>query len=95
MDLKGAYTLIDVLPEDVGCLAQELDCELVYFHLCGFFGWTCTPAAFQVGSRAIKHELDARLEGDCLVYVDDIIGVGLLKSLQVIPLSVTRSALAY
>ena len=27
MDLKGAYTLIDVLSEDVGCFAQELDGE--------------------------------------------------------------------
>jgi hypothetical protein len=82
MDLKGAYTLIDVLPEEVGMFAQELTQELVYFHLCGVFGWSCTPAAFQVVTRAIKWELKYLLEGLAEMYVDDLIGVCLFSMLH-------------
>jgi hypothetical protein len=46
MDLKGAYTLVDVHPDEVGMFAQEMMDELMYYHLCGVFGWSCTPAAF-------------------------------------------------
>jgi hypothetical protein len=46
MDLKGAYTLVDVHPDEVGMFAQEMMDGLMYYHLCGVFGWSCTPAAF-------------------------------------------------
>jgi hypothetical protein len=82
MDLKGAYTLIDVLPDQVGMFAQELTQDLVYFHLCGVFGWSCTPAAFQVVTRAIKWELKHILEGLADMYVDDLLGVCLLSMLD-------------
>jgi hypothetical protein len=82
MDLKGAYTLIDVHPDEVGMFAQELVDGLMYFHLCGVFGWSCTPAAFQVVTRAIKWELRHKLRGKAVMYVDDICGISLRRYLQ-------------
>jgi hypothetical protein len=38
MDLKGAYTLMDVRPEEAEMFAQELVDGLIFFHLCGVFG---------------------------------------------------------
>ena len=82
MDLKGAYTLLDVRPEEVGMFAQELTDGLIYFHLCGVFGWSCTPAAFQVVTRAIKWELKHKLRGLSTIYVDDLVGVCLRFQLE-------------
>jgi hypothetical protein len=81
MDLKGAYTLMDVRPEEAGMFAQELVDGLIFFHLCGVFGWSCTPAAFQVITRAIVWELKHKLRGRAKMYVDDIFGVSLRKNL--------------
>ena len=50
--------------------------DLVYFQLAGIFGWAGTPAAFQVGTRAIAWELRSKLHSRTLMYVDDILGVG-------------------
>ena len=75
MDLKGAYNLISFRVEDVKLMANPMTEGLVIFHLCGQFGWSGTPAAFQVVTRAIKFELGYRIQGRCLMYVDDIIGV--------------------
>ena len=82
MDLKGAYTLLDVRPDEVGMFAQELTDGLIYFHLCGVFGWSCTPAAFQVVTRAIKWEMRHKLEGMSDMYVDDLVGVCLKSQLE-------------
>ena len=82
MDLKGAYNLINFRVEDVRLMANPMTDGLVIFHLCGQFGWTGTPSAFQVVTRAIRFELGYRLPGRCLMYVDDIIGVCLEKNLQ-------------
>ena len=54
MDLKGAYTLLSFRPEDVGLFDMLLTGDLVYFQLAGIFGWSGTPAAFQVVTRAIS-----------------------------------------
>jgi hypothetical protein len=82
MDLKGAYTLIDIRPEEVAMFAQELVDGLMYFHLCGVFGWSCTPAAFQVVTRAIVWEMKHKLKGKGIMYVDDILGICLRSQLQ-------------
>ena len=42
--------------------------DKIIFFLCGIFGWTGTPATFQVQNRAIMHELLK-----AMMYVDDII----------------------
>ena len=61
---------------------MEIFGDRVYIHLCGIFGWTCTPAAFQVVSRAIQWELGHCLNGRCKMYVDDIVGICLAKDLD-------------
>ena len=75
MDLKGAYTLLSFRPEDVGLFGMLLTGGLVYFQIAGIFGWSGTPAAFQVVTRAITWELRHKLRSRTLMYVDDVIGV--------------------
>ena len=60
LDLKGAYTLVSFRPEDVRLMAAEMDDDRFIFFLCGVFGWTGMPAAFQVVTRAI-HDCHARM----------------------------------
>jgi hypothetical protein len=73
MDLKGAYTLLSFRPGDVGLYGLLLTGDLVY--LAGIFGWSGTPAAFQVVTRAISWELKYALRSRTLMYVDDIVGI--------------------
>ena len=73
LDLQQAFTLIEFEAGDVKYLGMEMSNERVMFFLCGIFGWTGTSAAFQVVNRGIKHELDYKLKGRALMYVDDII----------------------
>ena len=77
MDLKGAYTLISFRPEDVHLLTMEMTEGLAMVFLCGVFGWTGTPAAFQVITRALVWELRRVLSSSLVMYVDDIIAVSL------------------
>jgi hypothetical protein len=72
MDLQGAYTLY---PKDVGLFAMLLGDELVYLQMVNIFGWSGTPAAFQVVSRAITWELRYALQSSTVMYVDDMMGV--------------------
>ena len=55
--------------------AVELVGGITIIFLCGLFGWSATPAAFQVITRAILFQLKGLLLGLALMYVDDIIGV--------------------
>ena len=89
MDLKGAYTLLSFRPEDVGLFAMLLSEDRVYFQLAGIFGWSGTPAAFQVVTRAITWELRHALTSRTVMYVDDIIGVCLEDDVEK-DLAVTR-----
>ena len=82
MDLRGAYQLLSFRPEDVGLFAMMLTDDLVYFQIAGIFGWAGTPAAFQVVTRAISWELKHQLKSATLMYVDDVIGVGLKKEID-------------
>lgn len=81
-DLRGAYQLLSVRPDNAKYFAMEIFGDRIFIHLCGIFGWTCTPAAFQVVSRGIQWELKHRLKGSCKMYVDDIIGVCMVKDLN-------------
>lgn len=82
MDLKGAYTLLCFRPRDVGLFAMLLSGDLVYIQIAGIFGWSGTPAAFQVVTRAVSWELRHGLKSSTLMYVDDIIGVCFEKDLR-------------
>ena len=75
MDLRGAYTLLPFDPRDAHLFGMELSDDLLIFFLCGVFGWSCTPFAFQVISRALLFELRRLLVGMILIYVDDLMGV--------------------
>lgn len=75
MDLRGAYTLLSFRPEDVGLFAMLVSDDLVYLQMVGIFGWTGTPAAFQVVTRALTWEMRHALQSHVLMYVDDILGV--------------------
>lgn len=82
MDLRGAYTLLSYRPQDVGLLGMMLTDNIVYFQTAGIFGWAGTPAAFQVVTRAIKFELSHALHSSTLMYVDDVVGVGLASRVK-------------
>ena len=58
MDLRGAYTLLSFDPRDAHLFGMELSDDLLIFFLCGVFGWSCTPFAFQVISRALYSNCD-------------------------------------
>ena len=73
LDLQQAFTLIEFEASDVKHLGMEMTNDRVMFFLCGIFGWTGTPAAFQVVNRAIMDELEYKIKGKALMYVDDII----------------------
>ena len=90
MDLKGAYTLLSFRAEYVGLFGRLLTDDLVYLQLAGIFGWSGTPAAFQVVARAIAWELRSRLQSRTVMYVDDIIGIGFESDIAA-DLALTRS----
>ena len=79
MDIFGAYTQLTYRAADVHLMACSLPDDLIAFFTCGTFGWAAMPFVFQVVSRAIVWELNEgvthKLQGDCLMYVDDISGV--------------------
>ena len=74
-DLCGAYTLLSFQPDVVRYVGGELNNGDCVFFLSGIFGWTGTPAGFQVVTRAIQFELNKCLRGRARVYVDDVMGV--------------------
>ena len=87
MDLKGAFTLMLIDPTSVQLLAFALTpdadgTDLTMAYITGMFGWTCMPAAFQVVTRAITRAVSARIRGECMMYVDDLMGCCGLSEIQ-------------
>jgi hypothetical protein len=82
MDLRGAYTLLFMRTEDVRLFSSLMTDDQVIFFFCGIFGWTGTPAAFQVVTRVVMYELALVLEGLTVMYVDDVIGVCLRRHVE-------------
>ena len=77
VDLKGAYTLLSFADEAIPYIAAQLDGGNIIFFICGVFGYTGTPMAFQVASRGIKFEVNRLIKGRVEIYVDDLFGVSL------------------
>eukprot|EP01041_Mallomonas_annulata_P010431 gene10431-21766_t len=75
MDLKGAYTLIAFNPAVVQYVCIEVDSNLLMFFLSGVFGWSGTPAVFQVVTKTLVYELRLRISGAIVMYVDDLFGI--------------------
>ena len=82
VDLRGAYTLLSFKPEEVPLLGAEMRGGLLVFFLCGIFGWSGTPAAFQVVTRALKWEFQRCVSGACNMYVDDVMGVSVCSLVE-------------
>lgn len=80
-DLRGAFTLIFFDEDGVQNLAMEMTDGRVIIFICGIFGWTGTPAAFQVITRSLTFELKHILQGDVIMYSDDILVITLKKYL--------------
>jgi hypothetical protein len=81
-DLQGAFTLLSFRPEDVQYLACELTDDLVMIYHTGLFGWTGTPFAFQVVTRVLNRVINLRINGQAVMYVDDIGGVSLRSEVE-------------
>ena len=79
MDLSSASD--PTTPDYLGCSSPEISFT---------FGWAGTPAAFEVVTRAITWELHHSLQSDVMMYVDDIIGVGMANHIQT-DLDLTRT----
>jgi hypothetical protein len=73
-DLKGAFNLLWWRTEDAPLFSVELSGDLTIVFLCGTFGYTGMPGAFQVVTRALKHEMKVRAPGRSNMYVDDLMG---------------------
>ena len=82
-DLRGAFTLLFFDEDGVQNLAMEMTNNEVIIFICGIFGWTETPAAFQVVTRALLYELKNVLCGDVIMYSDYILVVTLRKYLEI------------
>lgn len=89
-DIRAAFTLLFWRPEAVKLFAMELVGGVAIIFLAGTFGWTGTPAAFQVVTRALIFELARCLLGKALMYVDDVMGISLRKDLDT-DINATRS----
>jgi hypothetical protein len=74
-DLRGAFTLLNVHPEDACKCAFELTDDLTMIHLTGFFGWIGFPAAFHIISRVLNSNVNHAISGKMDIYVDDFMGV--------------------
>jgi hypothetical protein len=72
--VSSAYTKLFFRSEDVKWMAVSLVSELVMFFIAGIFGWTGTPAAFAVVTRALDYEMAKQLPGKAKMYVDDTMG---------------------
>ena len=73
-DLAAAFTLLFVEPEYVHLLASELTDGLTLIYHTGMFGWTGTPFAFDVITRALRACLRGSLYWPMDMYVDDLMG---------------------
>lgn len=87
---KWTYTLLSFTAESVGLFGMLLTDDLVYLQIAGIFDWSGTPAAFQVVTRAIKWELNSKLQSHTLMYVDDILGIGFKEDIAA-DLALTRT----
>ena len=81
VDISGAFTWLDFLPSDVHCMAQELAGGRIFLSLVGVFGASILPFAFNVISKAFRHEVKKTTRGGADIYSDDGFGCCLLKDL--------------
>ena len=58
-------------------MAAEMSDRLVVFFACGIFGWMGMQVSFQLGNRALMHELMSprMLRGKAKKDVEDMLGL--------------------
>jgi hypothetical protein len=78
MDLKGAFTLLNIDPDSAHSIIIPLLHDYFMIHHTGMFGWTGFPFAFNVITRVIRRALRRVCRGEVDMYVDDILGCCLL-----------------
>jgi hypothetical protein len=76
IDLKGAFSLLFIKPEDVRLLCFELTDGLTMMYHTGMFGHTEMPCGFDIVTRVLRRTINAAIHEDseCEGYVDDIMG---------------------
>jgi len=82
MDLSGAFTLLSIKPECVPLLAFPLTDNLCMFYGAGFYGWTGFPQGFGVLTRVLDRSINLVIDGECLAYVDDVMGASPIESIE-------------
>jgi hypothetical protein len=80
MDLKGAFSLLFIRPQDVRLLAFELTDGLTMLYHTGMFGHTEMPCSFDVVTRVLRRTINRKIDGECDMYVDDILGCSHVNS---------------
>ena len=81
-DLKGAFNLLWWRSKDAKLFSVELEGNVTMVFLCGTFGYTGMPGAFQVITRALKFELSKRCAGEQDMYVDDVMGAAVREAVD-------------
>lgn len=79
-DLAGAYTLLNLAPDDTKVFCFELLGNKALMFIAGMFGWTSTPFAFQVITRLLLAATSVLILGLLYIYVDDYMGVTTIDS---------------
>ena len=76
IDLKGAFSLLFIRPEDVRLLCFELTDGLTMMYPTGMFGHTEMPCGFDIVTRVLRRTINSKISNgsECEGYVDDIMG---------------------
>ena len=84
IDLKGAFTLLFIRPEDVRLLAFELTNGLTMLYHTGMFGHTEMPCGFDIITRVLRRTIGKAIHAnsECDVYVDDVMGASAIQEVH-------------
>jgi hypothetical protein len=82
VDISGAFQWLDFRPSDVHCMAQEMADDRIFLSLVGVFGASILPFAFNVISKAFRHEMKKATRGGADIYSDDGFGCCLSRDLE-------------
>jgi hypothetical protein len=81
IDLKGAFSLLFIKPEDVRLLCFELTDGLTMLYHTGMFGHTEMPCGFDIVTRVLRRTINRNIDAnsECEGYVDDIMGASSIE----------------
>jgi hypothetical protein len=82
MDLRGAFSLVNIHPDSVRLLCFLLTDDLVMLAHTGNFGLTEFPYIFGVITRVCQRAISKLIRGSSCMYVDDLMGVCAKRDLQ-------------